>query len=83
VSIDPIACLNCRRGVGRVRGLCAHCYNVLRKQVVAGETTWAALEAAGKCQRSRAGEFKFRLHQRPALSPRPPAQKRRRKGERL
>lgn len=32
-----------------VRGLCKPCYAQLLKLVVAGKTTWAALEQTGKC----------------------------------
>ena len=35
--------------VARTRGLCYSHYNYLCRQVKAGKTTWAALEAEGKC----------------------------------
>ena len=43
----PLRCLLCPRTVGR-RGLCAHHYKQACGAVGSGQTTWAALEAAGK-----------------------------------
>ena len=44
-------CLRCKRGClsGMRRGLCPACYQVLNQRVRKKKTTWALLEAAGKC----------------------------------
>lgn len=40
-------CPNHRNKVGRKRGLCLTCYNLLNKRVQRGQETWEALEAQG------------------------------------
>src|SRR6516164_6618335 len=48
-SPPPAApCLSCRERAAQCRGLCVPCYNRLAVAVRRGETTWAALEAAGR-----------------------------------
>jgi hypothetical protein len=44
-------CLDCSRhqGAGGSRGCCRSCYYRQWQHVKKGKTTWAALEAAGKC----------------------------------
>ena len=44
----PPPCLSCRERAAPCRGLCVLCYNRLAVAVRHGETTWAALEAAGR-----------------------------------
>lgn len=49
--------IGCMNKCGRVkdsRGLCRNCYGKLLDQVKAGTTTWAKLEAAGKCLPAKA-----------------------------
>jgi hypothetical protein len=41
-------CLSCHGRAAQCRGLCVPCYNRLAVSVRHGETTWAALEAAGQ-----------------------------------
>jgi hypothetical protein len=43
----PVSCLTCRERVARTRGVCPRCYTRHKLAVARGETTWAALEAAG------------------------------------
>ena len=43
-------CLNCRNIFPAVRCLCRTCYAKFYKMVRGGKTTWAELEAAGKCR---------------------------------
>ncbi len=50
MSMVQHACLTCPEGskrFSRVRGLCHGCYQTALARVNAGETTWAALAAAG------------------------------------
>ena len=48
-STPPAApCLSCQGRAAQCRGLCVPCYNRLAVSVRHGETTWAALEAAGQ-----------------------------------
>jgi hypothetical protein len=44
---DPVVCLTCRKHVAVCRGNCSTCYRRYSSAVRAGQTTWAALEAAG------------------------------------
>ena len=44
---NPVGCLACHERVARTRGCCTRCYTRHKKAVRVGETTWAALEAAG------------------------------------
>jgi hypothetical protein len=47
-SPPPAApCLSCRERVAHCRGLCNRCYTRAGHAVRSGETTWAALVAAG------------------------------------
>ena len=50
----PIQCLwpDCER-VGTSRQLCPRHYFQARQSVLQGQTTWAALEAAGHCQKAQ------------------------------
>lgn len=50
-----ISCIRCgkARGYRGGRGLCQWCYNHAWQQIKAGETTWAALEAAGQAVPAR------------------------------
>lgn len=55
---NPKPCMNpeCDRDTSHrnsSRGLCGHCYRSAMNLVQSGRTTWAELEANGKCQSSR------------------------------
>ena len=58
-SPPPAApCLSCQERASQCRGLCVPCYNRLAVAVRHGETTWAALEAAGRAlPAKRPGRF--------------------------
>ena len=43
----PLSCLACRERLAQLRGVCPRCYKRHFKAVRAGQTTWAALVAAG------------------------------------
>ena len=43
----PLSCLACRERLAHLRGVCPRCYTRHKNAVARGETTWAALEAAG------------------------------------
>jgi hypothetical protein len=45
---DAIVCLTCRKHIAVHRGCCATCYKRHGNAVRAGQTTWEALEAAGR-----------------------------------
>jgi hypothetical protein len=45
---DPVVCLTCRKHIAECRGCCSTCYKRYCRAVRAGQTTWAALEAAGR-----------------------------------
>ena len=44
----PSSCLACRERVAHLRGVCPRCYTRHKNAVARGETTWAALVAAGR-----------------------------------
>ena len=52
---DPLCCLSCRLRLPDQRGLCVGCYLALKKLVAKGRTSWARLEAAGRCLPSPRG----------------------------
>jgi hypothetical protein len=45
---DAIVCLTCGKHIAECRGCCSTCYRRHCLAVRAGQTTWVALEAAGK-----------------------------------
>ena len=45
---ESVACLTCHKHMQVTRGCCATCYKRYCIAVRAGQTTWAALEAAGR-----------------------------------
>ena len=47
MDANPVGCLTCHERVARLRGICTRCHTRHRKAVRVGNTTWAALEAAG------------------------------------
>ena len=53
-------CLSCHGRAAQCRGLCVPCYNRLAVAVRHGETTWAALEAAGQALPAKRSGRRFR-----------------------
>jgi len=56
----PLSCLACRERLAHLRGVCPRCYTRHKNAVARGETTWAALVAAGAVLPARSAGWAWR-----------------------